>query len=149
MVKGIDEYGLTIYENVDGRLRAYNPDTGETTSYPRILVEKAIGKKLSKDQDIHHIDGNPLNNDLSNLQILSHAEHARLHGQKYFDMYVVCPNCLEEFLWSAKSQSKFHSNRNRKDNIHLIHKPFCSRRCAGQYSRREQLKRQQESQPFI
>jgi hypothetical protein len=28
---------------------------------------------------VHHIDGNPLNNDISNLQLMTHSTHARHH----------------------------------------------------------------------
>jgi len=35
---------------------------------------------LSKDEEIHHIDENPLNDELSNLELLSSSEHARRHG---------------------------------------------------------------------
>ena len=31
--------------------------------------------------EIHHLDGNPSNNDLSNLKIMTSAEHAYLHGK--------------------------------------------------------------------
>lgn len=46
----------------------------------RDIVEQALGRLLSKDEVVHHIDGNKLNNDLSNLQVLSPSEHARLHA---------------------------------------------------------------------
>jgi Intein splicing domain len=36
---------------------------------------------LRQDQDVHHRDENCTNDELSNLEILDHAEHARLHGQ--------------------------------------------------------------------
>ena len=32
---------------------------------------------------IHHLDGNPLNNDLDNLVIMNRAMHTRLHCSKY------------------------------------------------------------------
>lgn len=35
--------------------------------------------KLEADSDVHHIDKNPANNALSNLQAMSHSEHLRLH----------------------------------------------------------------------
>lgn len=38
------------------------------------------GREVPKGMDIHHIDGNALNNDISNLQLLTKAEHAKTHG---------------------------------------------------------------------
>lgn len=53
------------------------PHTGKL--YHRYIVENHIGRKLLKNEQIHHIDGNKLNNCLSNLQILDKNEHMRLH----------------------------------------------------------------------
>ncbi len=45
----------------------------------RELVEKLIGRKLLKGEDVHHIDGDKLNNDINNLRVLPHKEHMGLH----------------------------------------------------------------------
>ena len=47
----------------------------------RVIVENAIGRLLTKDEVVHHIDGNGLNNDLENLEILTIKEHNLLHGK--------------------------------------------------------------------
>lgn len=47
----------------------------------RILAELKLGRDLLPGEVVHHIDGNPRNNDLSNIEVLSsQAEHARLHN---------------------------------------------------------------------
>lgn len=45
----------------------------------RLVVEEHIGRKLKRDEDVHHIDFNKLNNDISNLLLLKKDEHTRLH----------------------------------------------------------------------
>lgn len=45
----------------------------------RLVVEKFIGRKLLRSEIIHHKDGNKQNNDISNLEITSHREHAKTH----------------------------------------------------------------------
>ena len=45
----------------------------------RIVMENEIGRLLKSSEIIHHIDGDGLNNDISNLEIMTRAEHARLH----------------------------------------------------------------------
>ena len=45
----------------------------------RLIYEDYHGITLSPTDDIHHIDGNKLNNNLDNLELLSHAEHSRYH----------------------------------------------------------------------
>jgi len=46
----------------------------------RWLIEKHLGRKLLPEEDVHHKDGNKLNNDLSNLEVIMHGEHTRLHN---------------------------------------------------------------------
>lgn len=54
---------------------------GNTYKYEhRHLVEEALGRTLTNDEDVHHIDGDKLHNTLSNLEVLSKANHARKHG---------------------------------------------------------------------
>lgn len=44
-----------------------------------IVVERKIGRRLLKDEEVHHIDEDTHNNDPANLQILSHRDHTRIH----------------------------------------------------------------------
>jgi len=45
----------------------------------RIIAGNRYGKEAIENRHIHHIDGNPLNNSLSNLQILDAKEHRLKH----------------------------------------------------------------------
>lgn len=45
----------------------------------RYLVEQSIGRLLEKTEFIHHRNGDPQDNRIENLQIVSQSEHARLH----------------------------------------------------------------------
>jgi hypothetical protein len=42
-------------------------------------MEEHLGRPLSYNEVVHHIDGNKLNNDLSNLEVMDRGEHIRLH----------------------------------------------------------------------
>jgi hypothetical protein len=42
------------------------------------MVE-SIGRPLRDDEIVHHIDGDPLNNHITNLQIMTPAEHQLHH----------------------------------------------------------------------
>jgi len=44
------------------------------------MVEQSLGRELTSDEDVHHKDGNKLNNVLSNLEVLTKKEHAIKHG---------------------------------------------------------------------
>ena len=43
-------------------------------------IEKYIGRRLYPDETVHHIDGNPKNNDLSNIYLFkTKGEHGSYH----------------------------------------------------------------------
>ena len=44
----------------------------------RIVMEKFLGRKLKTEENIHHKDGNPKNNNIDNLEILTNSEHRKL-----------------------------------------------------------------------
>ena len=44
-----------------------------------VMMEQRIGRCLDRDEVVHHIDHNKQNNDISNLILMSRAEHMKLH----------------------------------------------------------------------
>jgi len=50
---------------------------GKRVSLSRWLMEQHLSRKLSDEEIIHHIDGNPQNNTIDNLQITSLTEHIK------------------------------------------------------------------------
>ena len=130
---------FNIYECRDGRVRVYDKETKHVMSYPKFLMEQVLDKKLSDNEQVHHIDQNPLNNDLSNLEIRTLGEHQREHNPpKYHDIKRKCDYCGEEFIWTAKQQKTFYSNQSRK-GTKRSGKVFCSKRCSGCYGKEMQL----------
>lgn len=51
----------------------------------RTVMEKYLGRKLRRDEIVHHIDGDKWNNALSNLQIMTQAEHFVEHLKEIQD----------------------------------------------------------------
>lgn len=46
----------------------------------RIVLEKELGRRLTAEEVVHHIDGDPGNNELENLRLFSSTgEHSRFH----------------------------------------------------------------------
>lgn len=48
----------------------------------RFIMSEAVGRILTRQDVVHHIDGNITNNSIKNLQLMTHKEHKSLHGKK-------------------------------------------------------------------
>ena len=59
-----------------------HPKKVNTVLYHRAVMEMYLGRLLSENEVVHHIDGNPSNNIITNLAVLSKSDHARLHKRK-------------------------------------------------------------------
>lgn len=46
----------------------------------RLIVEAALGRKLTDDEQVHHINGDKQDNRIENLRVLTNSEHQQLHG---------------------------------------------------------------------
>jgi hypothetical protein len=64
--------------------RAVDHPGANSNGYVRehtLIVEERIGRFLEKHKEVvHHIDGNPSNNNPDNLMLVTHAEHRRIHN---------------------------------------------------------------------
>ena len=49
----------------------------------RYLMEQKLGRKLSSQEHVHHINHDCTDNRIENLQILSPEEHAKLHKRTF------------------------------------------------------------------
>ncbi len=85
----------------------------------RIVWEQENGP-IPAQHEVHHIDGDKLNNDLSNLQCLSLSEHRRIHSGNWKkekgQWSRRCTGCKQ---W--KSESEFHRQREPSNSI----RPYC------------------------
>jgi HNH endonuclease len=50
-------------------------------AHHRRKIEDLIGRTLTSAEVVHHIDGDPTNNDLNNLVVTTHGDHARWHNK--------------------------------------------------------------------
>lgn len=57
----------------------------------RIVAENVLGRKLKKEEIVHHVDGNKHNNSVSNLAVLpNQTVHAKIHfGNESADNYLL------------------------------------------------------------
>ena len=124
-----------IYENKDGRLRVYisNGKKHKVISYPKFLLEKYLNRYLTDTETVHHRDGNPLNNDIENLEVLERKIHCAKDVIRNRPVRFACPECGKEFILEGKRLCDAISNRKR-------HRagPFCNKHCAGKYGAKVQ-----------
>ena len=82
--RGIDapnfKDGSTFYEQrkIDGK----------KVNLHRYLAEQRLGRKLSPDEVVHHVNGNKKDNRPENLMVMSKTEHYRLHSNERWS----CPD---------------------------------------------------------
>lgn len=130
------------YLGIDNRLRIQLVDYNgkqRRMSYPKFLMEIHLGRTLDIDETIDHIDKNPLNNEISNLQILSRAQHSALDIKRVKDTEATCIWCNASFVIKGSAIR----NRNRKTAS-----GFCSRKCSGQYGAELQNNRTNQLGPI-
>lgn len=125
------------YSNgTDGRLLCtivFPNKERRTLSYPKYLMEIHLNRYLEENETVDHIDGNFLNNNISNLQVLDRQIHSYNDAYRNKDIKVNCQYCGKEFIIKG---DKVYS-RNRKDRHQSGY--FCSRQCSGKYGKEIQL----------
>lgn len=55
----------------------------------RKIIEDFLGRKLTKNEFIHHIDGDKLNNNIENLILCSKNEHFEIHSSLISMAYIL------------------------------------------------------------
>jgi len=141
----------------------------------RIIWEQDVGP-IPKGFEIHHVDGNKLNNSFDNLQCLSKSDHMKLHALLSLERRSKCmsKNSKKVHAWlSTEVGKKFLSDKAKKqfqdrplhkcvcaecgkefDSKHVRVTKFCSNNCMSRDRRKSGLDNETRScvicsEPFV
>jgi hypothetical protein len=94
---------------------------GRVVGEQRFVMERAQGRRLLREELVHHKDENKRNNRLSNLEIKTLHEHTKLHHPRKRPRALTCPVCGSKF---ARSE-RYIRTKERGGQRSF----FCGRRC--------------------
>lgn len=114
----------------------YSNGLRKTKSYARYLLEQQLGRELTEDETADHINNDPSDDRIENLQVLSFVDNITkavncLPDRQTYNF--TCPQCGKE----ATKYLNYVLNNTRSGK----RGPFCSRKCAGIFSVRNQKQR--------
>lgn len=94
----------------------------------RLIMEAHLGRELDVNEIVHHIDGNPSNNEISNLELVSRGDHTRTHtiARNKGIISLHCNYC-DVIFEKRLAQYEFQVRRNPECKF------FCCCRCQVKY----------------
>lgn len=96
----------------------------------KLRLELGLTKEQMEGYDVHHIDKNKDNNEISNLQLVNKIKHNKAHTQEQVHKKIIkiCEQCGEEY---ESSSNVAHKQR------------FCSEKCKMKWRRANGLDREE------
>lgn len=125
------------YKRKDGRQHVllYNASNNKqlTVSYPKILMEAFLERRLVDDETVDHKDKDFTNNEIDNLRVINRSNHVKLDVKRRKPLEVECTICKKKFIATR------HQLNKRATGF------FCSKQCSGVYGKQIQLQQREKS----
>jgi len=136
-------HGPYFNGNGDRQIGIIVEDDGSrrTVSWPKLLIEEHLGRKLDPDKEtIDHLNRDHNDNRLENLRIVPRDLHSADDTRRVKMIELTCDVCGKKFERSPRL-IRDKSKKGKRSS-------FCSRSCAGKYSRQLQLKQINKLKPL-
>jgi hypothetical protein len=98
----------------------------------KLIMEKHLGRYLTEDEVVHHIDGDETNNKLENLKVVTQSEHIRIHKQQgdmkreYSNKYNFLYNNKKEY---QKLYNNMYQEKNKEQLINYRKEKWRKKKC--------------------
>ena len=131
--------GYTHVGNEGRKLITLKKFNGELvgTSYARYLMAVKLGRFLTDQEEVDHIDNNKTNDDPNNLQILTPEQNREKQRLQYINnvqqkFELVCPNCGCNFSLTEREMNGRFIQIRKNASLGLI---YCSSSCSSIFNK--------------